>query len=192
MEHPTHPDHSDLRSIASPGRGHPLEHTLGPGSGDNFALRWRATVGTQTFGQKAAMLPGICDGSAPWGAGMNNPTSALKDTLAQLKARATRLALLDPDDPDTAEYGHQAVLFWADVEALRISNAPSPIAKEVVATLRTLRSQFLQKDTPPAIFESLATALSGLPGSLPRDASAADRLAETLQQARNSTLDPLA
>jgi hypothetical protein len=187
MEHPSHSDRYDLRSFAEPGRGHQLEHTFGPGSRDNFALRLRATVVTQAFGQKAAILPGICDGAAPCGPGVSNPPSAFHLLLAQLKARADRIALLDPDEMDTAEYGHQAALFWADVVGLKGFIGTSPTVTQVVAELQKLHLQFLRKDTPPAIFQTLATALGGLIGTACWDACAVDRFVKTLEQAKDSS-----
>jgi hypothetical protein len=155
---------------------------------DLYAVRSHPTVGTEIFATKLQVHLGNYSERDLYGKGLGNPTIAFKSALSLLKDRADRLTLLDPDDPDTAEYGHQAALLWADVGALKSFIGTSPVVTEVVAELRTLRFQFLRKDTPPAIFQSLATALGGLIETAAWNTSAVDRLVETLEHAGYDSL----
>lgn len=153
-----------------------------------YAVRSHPTVGSEIFGQKTAVLLGNYTERDLYGAGLGNPTIAFKSALGLLKDRADRLARLDPDDPDTAEYGHQAALFWADVGALKSFIGISPVVTELVAELRTLRFQFLRKDTPSAIFQGLARALGCLPESSPWTTLDVDQFVETLEEAGYDSL----
>jgi hypothetical protein len=166
----------------------PAAQLAPPGFYQLYAVRSHATAGKEIFGQKTPVLLGRYDESDLYGPALSTPKVAFKSALVLMKDRAARLALLDPDDPDTAEYGHQAALFWADVAALKGFIGTSPILTEVVAELRTLRFQFLRKDTPPTIFQALAVALGCFVESSHWDTSAVDQFVETLEHAGYDSL----
>jgi hypothetical protein len=173
-----------LRELAELSPAAQLVHS---GSYQLCAIRSHPTAGTEIFGQKTPVLLGKYSEADLYGA-FSNPTIAFKSALVLLTDRADRLAQLDPDDPDTADYGHQAALLWADVGALKSFIGTSPVVTEVVAELRTLRFQFLRKDTPPAIFQGLARALGCFVESSRWDTSAVDQFVETLEEAGYDSL----
>jgi len=163
----------------------PQAQQLEQGLYNVYVVRSHPSLGDEIFRLKAPVHLGSYSAQDLYGAGLGNPAIPFKNALGLLRDRATRLARLDPD---TTEFGYQATLFWADVGALKSFIGISPVVTEVVAELRTLRFQFLRKDTPPPIFQGLARALGCFVESSRWDTSAVDQFVETLEEAGYDSL----
>src|SRR6266536_1993462 len=126
-----------------------------PSNYDIWAVRRNDEVGDEIFGPNQVLV-GTYSEDALYGAA-GSPVMRFRSDLQNIKSRAERIASLSSDD---VEYVHEVALIWADVGRLKDFLGTSAVISEIVAELRTLRFQFLRKDTPKTIIQALVSALS--------------------------------
>ena len=149
-----------------------------------WAVRDHPNAGPEIFGPERLVV-GRYDEGDLYGSAGSSSVVAFKGVLAGLREQARRIAQLDQD---TADYGHQAALFWSEVGSLKSFIGASSAITEIVAELRTARFQFLGKDTPLPIFAALAAGLSRFMDSARWDGAAVDRFVEQLEMAGYDSL----
>ena len=147
-----------------------------PSNYDIWAVRRNDDVGDEIFGPRQLFV-GTYSEEILYGAA-GSAVMHFRSVLQNIKSRAERAASLNLDD---VEYAHEVALMWADVGRLKDFLGTSAVISEIVAEFRTVRFQFLRKDTPKTIIQALVAALSLIADAKRFDSSLVDRVVDALE-----------
>jgi hypothetical protein len=171
-------DNSAKQRIRELARLSPMAQQLPAASYDVFTVRRNSDSDAEIFSQKNVLL-GTYRGEDLYGTD-GSRIVAFKSALQGLRLRVEQILKIDAE---SVEYAHQVALLWSDVGHLKDFLGTSPEITELVAELRTARFQFLRRDTPVAMLDSMAKALRFV-GDSPRwNAEMVDRFVEILEEA---------
>ena len=171
-------DNSAKQRIRELARLSPMAQQLPAASYDVFTVRRNSDSDAEIFSQKNVLL-GTYRGEDLYGTD-GSRIVAFKSALQGLRLRVEQILKIDAE---SVEYAHQVSLLWSDVGHLKDFLGTSPEITELVAELRTARFQFLRRDTPVAMLDSMAKALRFV-GDSPRwNAEMVDRFVEILEEA---------
>jgi hypothetical protein len=171
-------DNSAKQRIRELARLSPMAQQLPAASYDVFTVRRNSESDAEIFSQKNVLL-GTYRGEDLYGTD-GSRIVAFKSALQGLRLRVEQILKIDAE---SVEYAHQVALLWSDVGHLKDFLGASPEITELVAELRTARFQFLRRDTPVAMLDSMAKALRFV-GDSPRwNAEMVDRFVEILEEA---------
>jgi len=171
-------DNSAKQRIRELARLSPMAQQLPAASYDVFTVRRNSDSDAEIFSQKNVLL-GTYRGEDLYGTD-GSRIVAFKSALQGLRLLVEQILKIDAE---SVEYAHQVALLWSDVGHLKDFLGTSPEITELVAELRTARFQFLRRDTPVAMLDSMAKALRFV-GDSPRwNAEMVDRFVEILEEA---------
>lgn len=156
-----------------------------PSNYDLFAIRRNDELGEEVFRLKPTHV-GTYSDELLYGAA-RSPVLRFRSAIQALRIHADRTAALNEDG---LEYGHQAALVWVEIGQLKQFIGASPIISEIVAELRTARFQFVRKDTPHPVMQSLAAALGLISEAKRFDTALVDRCVDVLETAGIDSFAP--